>query len=163
MKKLIPFILFGLLLAMGLPSVNAVEWPTDLNQAAADAKATNRMLLLNFSGSDWCVWCKRLDTEVFSKDAFQDYAKENLVLLQADFPYRSSQSDALKAQNRMLQEHFRIEKFPRILLFNSNGELIGQLGYQPGGPEAFIKSIQQAQARSSLQAKGTARPRLPVY
>ena len=162
MKKLIPLILFGLILAIGLPTGNAFEWKTDLNEAAAEAKANNRMLLLNFSGSDWCGWCKRLDAEVFSQEEFQAYANENLVPLLADFPRRGDQSDELKAQNRRLQDHFRIEGFPTLLLFNSDGEMIGRLGYQPGGPAAMIQSIQQVQARSNLQAKDASRPRLPV-
>ncbi len=163
MKKFIPWILIALFLAIGLPSGNALEWQTDLKKAAADAKEKDHLLLLNFSGSDWCGWCKRLDTEVFSKDEFKTYADENLVPLVADFPRRSKQDKALAAQNRRLMKHFKVEGFPTLLLFNSEGELIGQLGYQPGGPKAFIQSIQKVVARSQMAGPNAPpRAKLPL-
>ncbi len=152
MKKFIPWILIALFLAIGLPSGSAFEWRTDLAAAAADAKANDQLLLLNFSGSDWCGWCKRLDKEVFSQNEFKTYADANLVPLLADFPRRSKQDEALAAQNQRLMKQFKVKGFPTLLLFNSEGELIGQLGYQPGGPKAFIEAIQQATARSQMAA-----------
>ena len=71
MKKSIAWLFAGFLLAAGLPPVRAVEWREDLAAAARDARQSRRLLLLNFSGSDWCGWCKRLDAEVFSQPAFE--------------------------------------------------------------------------------------------
>ena len=164
MKKSIPLLLFALLfLAAGLSTGRAFEWRTDLAQAAADARQNQRAILLNFSGSDWCGWCKRLDAEVFSQAAFQEFARSNLVAILADFPRRTAQDDALKAQNERLMQHFQIQGFPTLLLFTPEGELIGQLGYQPGGPAAFIQAIQQTQARHQMRSPGLPPgPRLPL-
>ncbi len=163
MKKYLPWILIALFLAIGLPSGSAFEWRTDLPAAAADASTGQKLLLLNFSGSDWCGWCKRLDSEVFSQDAFQEYAKDHLVPVLVDFPRGKPQDDALKARNEKLMRHFKVEGFPTLLLFNSKGELIGQLGYQPGGPEAFIQAIQRAAARYQMREPGLPPgPQLPL-
>ena len=156
MKKSIFWLFAALFLACGPRTGRAFEWRTDLAQAAADARQDQRYLLLNFSGSDWCGWCKKLDAEVFSQPAFQAYAASNLVAVLADFPRRTQQDDALKAQNERLMRQFQVEGFPTLLLFSPEGELVGQLGYQPGGPAAFIQALRQAQARH--QMRGPDRP-----
>jgi len=163
MKKWIPWILVALFLVIGLPRGDAFEWRTDLPAAVADAHDNQKLILLNFSGSDWCGWCKRLDSEVFSKSEFQDYADKHLVGILADFPRRSKQDKALKTQNEHLMRFFKVEGFPTLLLFNSDAELIGQLGYQPGGPKAFIQSIQRVAARSQMRAPDAPLgPKLPL-
>jgi protein disulfide-isomerase len=163
MKKSIPLLFAVLFLACGPRIGRAFEWRTDLPAAAADARANQRLLLLNFSGSDWCGWCKRLDAEVFSQPAFQEYAASNLVSVLVDFPRRTKLDEALKAQNERLMRHFKVEGFPTILLFNSEGDLVGQLGYQPGGPEAFIQAIRQAVARNQMRSPDLPPgPRLPL-
>jgi protein disulfide-isomerase len=156
MRKIAPMLFAVLLLACAPRPVQAFEWRTDLNQAAADARQSQRLLLLNFSGSDWCGWCKKLDAEVFSQPAFQEFAAANLVAVLADFPRRTKLDEKLQAQNERLMQHFQVEGFPTILLFSPEGELVGQLGYQPGGPAAFIQSIRQAMARHEMRS-----PNLP--
>lgn len=163
MKKTILALFAALFLVAGLPSGRALEWRTDLAQAAADARQDQRLLLLNFSGSDWCGWCKKLDAEVFSRPAFQEYAASNLVSVLADFPRRTPQDKALKAQNERLMQQFQVDGFPVVLIFNPDGELIGQLGYQPGGPAGFIQAIRQVQARHQMRSLDLpAGPRLPL-
>ncbi|MCK5529413.1 MAG: thioredoxin family protein, partial [Kiritimatiellae bacterium] len=73
-------------------------WETDFEKASAKAKASHRYMLLDFSGSDWCGWCIKLDDEVFSKKDFKNYAKENLVCVMLDFP-RKSLKKKLAKQN----------------------------------------------------------------
>ena len=163
MKKLLPLLLLVLLFAISLPSCRTFSWRTDLPAAAAEARSSQRLLLLNFSGSDWCGWCQRLDTEVFSTSAFQDYAAENLVCVLADFPRRTSLAPALQARNERLLRHFGVEGFPTLLLFSPAGELIGRLGYQPGGPPAMIQAIEQARAQHRLRNPGLPPgPQLPL-
>src|SRR5438552_7159697 len=90
------------LLALAGSSARAAEWLTDLPAAQAAAKAENKIVLLDFTGSDWCGWCIRLRNEVFSKPEFDAYANDNLVLVEVDFPRQKSQSAALKQANRVL-------------------------------------------------------------
>ena len=131
-------------------------WTMDLDAARKVAAEKKLPLLLNFTGSDWCGWCKRLDAEVFSTDAFREYAAANLVAVLADFPRRTKLAPELQVRNERLMRHFQVQGFPTVLLFNPGGELIAELGYQPGGPEAFVAAIQQARSRYPLR-----RPDLP--
>jgi protein disulfide-isomerase len=163
MKKHLIWLIALVALVATLSTGRAFEWRTDLPQAAADARQNQRAILLNFSGSDWCGWCKRLDAEVFTQAAFQEYASSNLVAILADFPRSTALDDALKAQNERLMKHFQVQGFPTLLLFTPEGELIGQLGYQPGGPAAFIQAIQQTQARHQMRSPDLPPgPRLPL-
>lgn len=143
MKKL--FALALLILASPLAALAAGDaWTTDVDAAMAKAKAENKVLLMDFTGSDWCVWCQRLDAEVFSKEEFKKYAEANLVLLKLDFPRASKQSAAEKKRNQALLEKYDVKGFPTVLVFNPAGEKIGSLGYQPGGPSAWIASLERA-------------------
>ncbi len=123
------------------PVVPLGEWTTSYRTALAQARDENRQVLLFFTGSDWCGWCKRLDAEVFSTAEFKAHAKKELILVKLDFPQQVPQSAQLKQQNAQLQKQYQIEGYPTIVVLDSRGKTIGQLGYQPGGPKAFISSL----------------------
>lgn len=118
-------------------------WLSDFQKAQAEAKANHKLLLLNFTGSDWCIWCKRLDAEVFTQPEFQDYAKNNLVLLKVDFPRAKPLSTEVRKQNEELAQKYNIEGFPTIVVLNGAGQQVGELGYQPGGASAFVKELKK--------------------
>ena len=119
------------------------DWKADFEAALAEAESQNKHVLVNFTGSDWCGWCIKLDKEVFSQDAFKQFAANELVLVEVDFPRKSKQSEVIKAQNEALAEKYGIRGFPTILLLSSEGKLIGKTGYQAGGPEAYIAHLKE--------------------
>jgi len=125
------------------PAETASEWLTDYEAALRKAKAEDKPILLDFTGSDWCGWCIKLKKEVFDQPAFKKFAADNLVLVELDFPMRKPQSPSLKAQNRKLQTQFRIEGYPTIVLLDSSGKEIARTGYRSGGAEAYIKHLQE--------------------
>jgi thioredoxin-related protein len=117
-------------------------WETDFEKAKAKAKTEKKHVLIDFSGSDWCGWCIKLDKEVFQKQEFKDYAKDNLVLVLADFPSdKSKQSEALQKQNEKMAKEFSVRGFPSVFLLDSEGKAIAKTGYQAGGPEAYVTHI----------------------
>lgn len=118
-----------------------LNWESNLEQAIEQAKKENKAVLVNFTGSDWCIWCKRLSSEVFQQTEFENYAKESLVLVMLDFPKNIEQSSETQAYNRSLAQKYGIQGFPTILIFNDQGKLVAQTGYQPGGPEKYIEHI----------------------
>ena len=118
-------------------------WTDDMEQALKTAKAENRYLLVNFTGSDWCGWCIKLDKEVFSKSEFKKYAQEKLVPVMIDFPMRKKLSSRLQKQNSELQTKFGVRGYPTILILDPSGAKIAQTGYQPGGAEAYIQHIEK--------------------
>lgn len=119
-------------------------WMTDFEKAKATAKADGKHILIDFSGSDWCGWCIRLDKEVFSQQAFKDYAKDNLVLVLADFPRdKSKQSEEVQKQNEQLAKDFAVGGFPTVFILSSEGKVVAKTGYQDGGPEAYVEHIKK--------------------
>jgi len=118
-------------------------WSEDYTKSVAQGKAEKKLVLLDFTGSDWCVWCMKLDNEVFSTPEFKDYAKDNLVLMEVDFPQEKPLESKIKAQNDKLQAKFNIEEFPTIIVLNSEGKPVGKLGYMDGGPKAFIAALEK--------------------
>jgi len=124
------------------------NWLTDYKKALETARTEKKAVLVDFTGSDWCVWCIKLKKEVFETPEFSQYATNNLVLLELDFPNSKPQSDELKKQNAELQRQFGIEGFPTILVLNSEGKLIGKMGYIPGGPQPFMNAIKSAAAKN---------------
>ncbi len=132
---------------VGRPASASEGWLTDYNEALAQAKETGRPILADFTGSDWCGWCKKLDREVFQTDTFKDWAADNVVLLVLDFPRRIKQSDELKAQNQGLAKKHGVEGFPTILFLDDVGNAIGRAGYMKGGADVWVAS-----ARSIVDA-----------
>jgi protein disulfide-isomerase len=142
MKKL------GLLLSLCLGFVAVCQagdegWLTDFNAAKAAAAERKLPILADFSGSDWCGWCIKLDKEVFSQKEFKDFAATNVVLFVADFPRKSSQSVEVKAQNEKLSKEYNIEGFPTVLLLDASGKQLARTGYLPGGPAAYVPHLQK--------------------
>ena len=102
MKKLI----FLLIVTFSLNSFsqhNSVDWNTDMNKSIELSEKTGKPILLFFTGSDWCGWCKKLVREVFAKPEFAKWAKENVILVEIDFPRKTKLSAELQKQNRSLQ------------------------------------------------------------
>jgi len=127
------------------PSDSGAElsWGVDLPTALNRAHSENKTVLLDFTGSDWCGWCMKFDDEVLSTSRFANYASRQLVLVEVDFPHVKAQSDALKRDNAELQQRFHVDGYPTFVLLNSDGKELGrQVGYRPGGPNAFIAELE---------------------
>jgi protein disulfide-isomerase len=118
-----------------------LNWEDNLETALQKAKAENKAVLVNFTGSDWCQWCIRLSDEVFSKSEFEDYAEDNLILVRLDFPRNIEQSAETKTYNNQLAQRYGVQGFPTILLFNSQGKMVLQTGYLPGGPVTYVEHL----------------------
>jgi thiol-disulfide isomerase/thioredoxin len=129
--------------APGAPKSGGATWLTDFEAATDLARMSRRPLLLFFTGSDWCGWCKRLEEEVLTSALFARYAAESLVLLKVDFPRGTPLPAALEAQNKALAGLHKIEGFPTVVLQDPEGRVLGQLGYRPGGPEPFVTSLRR--------------------
>jgi protein disulfide-isomerase len=136
------FVSVGALLFFSGSALAAAGWSEDYAKAMEKAKAENKHVLLNFTGSDWCGWCIKLDKEVFSKKEFKDYAKEKLVLVDVDFPQGKRQTKKVKEQNEKLQTEHGVEGFPTLLILDPEGKKVGEMGYVEGGPTAFLPKLQ---------------------
>lgn len=134
-----------------------LTWYTDVMKAYDVSKKLNKPIFAFFTGSDWCVWCKKLQMDVFSKAAFIEWAAKNVVLLEIDFPRGKKLSPELTQQNQGLQQTFQVQGYPTIWMFfldkdeksmrfNITG--LGSCGYpqgaEPGKEE--VKFLKDANA-----------------
>jgi protein disulfide-isomerase len=145
MKK----IFITLLLVAGSFTIQAQEsltWHTDLVKATEIATKQQKPLFLFFTGSDWCGWCIRLQKEVFKTPEFESWAKEKVVLVELDFPRRTPQPDAIKAQNSQMQQMFAVQGYPSGYFVKptvkdgkTNFDQLGMQGYVAGGPSKWLE------------------------
>ena len=114
-------------------------WSTDYAASIAQAAASKKPVLLEFTGSDWCPPCMKQNKDVFEQPAVGKFAKDKLVLVKLDFPRRKEQEAAIKERNQNLAAQYGVTGFPTIILLNSEGkELARQSGYGGGGVAGFI-------------------------
>ena len=128
-------------------SAGELEWMTDLSKAQAKAKSENKMVMLDFTGSDWCGWCIKLDKDVFSKKEFQEYARKNLVLVEVDFPRKKKLSSEQAKVNKELAEKYKIQGYPTIIVLDGEGKQVGELGYMKS-PEPFIEKLEEMKKKA---------------
>ena len=120
-------------------------WRTDFDKAKIDAKQQHKMILLKFSGSDWCIPCIRMEKEIFATDTFQHFADLTLIAVNADFPRlaKHKMSKALIAQNERLVEQYNKDgHFPYVVLLDSDGKVLKVWnGYKGMRPEELIAQM----------------------
>ncbi|MFN7676789.1 thioredoxin family protein [Flavobacterium sp.] len=143
MKK----IAITLFLVLGSLTIQSQEltWQTDMNRALEISKKSQKPLFLFFTGSDWCGWCIRLQKEVFKTPEFAKWAKDNVILVELDFPRSTPQQPEIKKQNAELQQTFAVQGYPTVWFVKGskkdgkiNLEKLGSTGYVAGGPTAWL-------------------------
>ncbi len=138
----------GACAVLSLTTASAAEgWLTDFEAAKKQATTEKKDILIDFTGSDWCGWCIKLNEEVFNKDAFKKAAPKDFVFLELDFPQRKKLDEKLQKQNQKLQEEFGVQGFPTIFLTDGKGRPYAQTGYQPGGPEKYLTHLADLQKK----------------
>ena len=120
---------------------HSTYWYENLEQAANVAKSQGKCILIDFTGSDWCKWCKKLDGEVLSQSKFIQYAKNNLVLVKIDFPQYKMQSQEVKTYNKRLAATFNVKGYPTVVIMNRYQQVVAYTGYREGGPEKYVQYI----------------------
>ncbi len=127
-------------------------WTADYPAAKKEAAASKKDLLIDFTGSDWCGWCIKLNEEVFSHAPFKDGVKDKFVLVELDYPKdKSILSEETLKQNEELAKKYPIKGYPTILLCDADGKPFAATGYQPGGPEAYVKSLDELRAKKAVR------------
>jgi thioredoxin-related protein len=134
-----------LVFALASSAFAAGEWETDYNNALEKAKAENKRVLLDFTGSDWCGPCIEFKKRVLSRPDFAAYSEKNLILVEIDYPRRKEQSARLKTQNEKLSAQYGIDEkgFPTIVLLDSNGKVAREFtGYDGSSAADLIAWIE---------------------
>lgn len=150
MKKIL-VIAFLTLTSMSIQAQEELTWHTDMSKASDISIKENKPMFLFFTGSDWCGWCIRLQKEVFKTPEFIKWAKENVVLVELDFPRKNEQTDAVKMQNAQLQQQLQVRGYPTVWFVSAvktdegkvNLTALGSTGYVAGGPEKWLEGANQ--------------------
>ena len=134
-------------------SVPSFSWNEDFAAAQEQAKKENKLLLVDFTGSDWCGWCIKLDKEIFSQKAFQEAVVKKFVPVKIDFPQKVKQSKELIAQNEALAEKYSVEGFPTVMVMTPEGKVLYTTGYESVSPEEYVKRLEEGVAKNTKIAK----------
>ena len=118
-------------------------WLEDPSAAREQASSAGKPLLMFFTGSDWCVWCQRLEREVLKQPAFIEFARSEIVALKVDFPQRNPLPAEQRERNQQLAEAWGVEGFPTLVLLNPEGESLGRTGYQGIEAEAYVGHLRE--------------------
>lgn len=132
----------AILAALSVTAVSmagGLKWHTKWDDAVKESKKTGKPIMADFTGSDWCGWCIRLHKEVFDKPEFANWAAKHVVLLELDYPQTKPQPGAIKKQNAGLAQKYKIQGYPTILFLDAAGKVIGEYGYDAGGPANWTK------------------------
>ena len=143
MKKVLFLLLTVFSISCGLVSSNEEPsklWLTDVNQAIEISKETGKPIFAFFTGKEWCSWCKKLENKILIKEVFIAYAKENLILLELDFP-RGRRN--LPQEQTNLARKFRIKGYPTVILMDSETNLLGKTGFESMTPQQYVENIQR--------------------
>jgi thioredoxin-related protein len=150
MKKIL-LIAFLTLTSMSIQAQEELTWHTDMSKATDISIKENKPMFLFFTGSDWCGWCIRLQKEVFKTPEFVKWAKDNVVLVELDFPRKNNQTDAVKMQNAQLQQQLQVRGYPTVWFVSAvkttdakvNLTALGSTGYVAGGPQVWLDGANQ--------------------
>jgi thiol-disulfide isomerase/thioredoxin len=131
------------LLLLGTLSLQASDlWSTNYDESLKKAATENRMVLLEFTGSDWCPPCKKQAEDVFAQPAFEEFASANLVPVKFELLKYSKQPEEQIAANAAIRDKYQVDGYPTLILLDSKGaELARQSGYSGGGVTAFIEWV----------------------
>lgn len=134
-------------------SIDATEsiWETDYEAALTQANKEHKIIMLYFSGSDWCKPCILLRKEVFDTQTFQEYAKDNLVVVKLDFPRlkKNRLPEEQMLHNETLAMRFNHEgAFPSVVFIDANEQVIEKSGYRSGGPEEYVSYVNSILTKS---------------
>ena len=164
LNMLLAFVSFaGVVHGVELSKAVPAGWTEDFEAAKASAAREGKFILTAFSGSDWCGFCKRLDSEVFSQAEFTKKAAEKYVLVMIDSPKDKSRLSKLAAeQNPELVRKFGIRGYPTVIIADAYGDAICRSsGYKRGGPEGYLKVLDELMAGKTWPRPGNPGPRRP--
>ena len=118
-------------------------WTDDIDGAFKAAAASGKPVFIDFTGSDWCGWCKLADKNIFSTPAWAEFADE-VVCLKVDFP-RNGRPDVMTMERReQLAKAFGVEGFPTLVLASADRKMLAQFSAGRKGAAEFISEVRKA-------------------
>lgn len=157
-------ILYPVCILFCLLTASAAEWLTNLEQAQQRAAAEGKAVLVSFTGSDWCVYCREMERAVLHTREFESYAAPKFVFMEVDVPHKPLLSPEQLEYNRCVAKRYGVTGYPTLLVLNAEGEVTGgfiggkaELGYVCRQLDIALQNAQDLPRLADL--KGEARVR----
>lgn len=120
-----------------------VKWLNSYEAAVTKSRETGKPIFAFFTGSDWCKYCSLMDEQILNTVTFANWSKENVVLLELDFPRNKQLEEPIARQNEELKNKYRISGFPTILFLMPDGTPVLQAGYHKVTAEQWIEVVEK--------------------
>jgi protein disulfide-isomerase len=140
-------ILFALAMPIFADSYPPEGWTASITDAISQAEREDKMIMLDFTGSDWCGWCHKLENEVWNTSEFETWADDNVVKVFLDFPQGIDLTTEQKQQNGLLQQVFGVQGYPTVFLLDSDLTPLLKTGYREGGADEYIRHLSSDRPR----------------
>lgn len=127
--------------AYSQPAAGKIQWYTNYQEAAQVAKKDKKPLFLFFTGSDWCGWCKKMESEILSTPDFANAAGSRFVFVMLDFPMNQTLPPDIAEQNNQLKQKYGVTGYPTVIILDSNENFVAETGYRSGGGKAYADYI----------------------
>ncbi|NBD37876.1 MAG: thioredoxin fold domain-containing protein [Verrucomicrobia bacterium] len=151
MTKIVPLLLLAPFAAL---AAEKGDWHTDFSAAMEKAEEENKLVMIEFHGSDWCPPCIKLNEKVLATEAFLAFAEEALVLVSADFPRERQLPAEQREHNRKLGKRLGLQYFPTVVLLDTEGNVLEKLvGYPEEGLEGFLATLQPHRPAGAAEAE----------
>ena len=141
-------IIFALFFICASTHIYGQESYLDYNESIELANQENKVVLMVFSGSDWCKPCIQLKKTILDTHQFREFAEGNLVILELDFPYKKKNKlskERQKHNEELADKYNKDGSFPKVVLLDNEQNVVGQVGYEKNlKVEQFISLIQDS-------------------
>lgn len=142
MKKFTMLTIFLFSLMMSTFATGAeLSWQTNFAQASQQAQSSGKPIVMLFTGTDWCYWCKRLERDILQNPEFVNAVNDKFIFVFLDFPRGSPQNPTLSAQNEQLANKFNVNSFPTIIILDSKGQFLSKPTYDRENPRSLADQL----------------------
>jgi len=123
-------------------------WLTSIDEGLKQAKAENKLVMIEFTGSDWCPPCIMMAKKVFGKTAFLEGVKKDYVIVKLDMP---NSNPELKKANEVLLKKYKVTGVPTVLLFDAEGkEFTRFIASEHRTVKDFLKKLSISKRRKDM-------------
>ncbi|MBE6420308.1 MAG: DUF255 domain-containing protein [Akkermansiaceae bacterium] len=139
-------IMLGATAAMVAPAAQ-IEWMSDLDSACQKAREEGKLLLVEFTGSDWCKACILQKKNVLDKPEFAAWVHQHYVPVEVNVPNNPAVvgGEAALKKNKAICDEFDIKIFPSLMIMSPDMVILGGYHGAESSPAAAMAALKKSQ------------------